>query len=107
MDQGQVDVVGAQLLQAVAQAVDQLALGVVVHPDLGGEEQLGTGDAAFGDGLADVGLVAVDLRGVDGAIAQLQCVTYRIDEGLAGQAEGTEAEGRDEGDGRHGCTPEG
>ncbi|MNJ72650.1 hypothetical protein D3C77_693360 [compost metagenome] len=93
MDQQQVDVVGAQFLQAVAQAGDQLVGGVVFDPDLGGDEQLFALDAAFGDGLADVGFVLVDLRGVDDPVAQFQGRLDRIDDGLAGEAEGAEAEG--------------
>ncbi|MNL61195.1 hypothetical protein D3C87_1850860 [compost metagenome] len=87
MDQGQVDVVGAQLVQAFAQARHKLAGGVVRRPDLGGHKQFIALHAGLGDSLADVGLVAVDLCRIDGAIAQVQRVAHRIDHGLAGQAE--------------------
>ena len=106
MDQDQVQPVGAQFLQTLAQAGEQLFAGVVVDPDLGGEEQLGTRYAALGDRAADIRLVAVDLRGIDGAITQLEGAAHRVDDDLAGEAEGAETEGREGVDGgRHGCAP--
>ncbi|MNE27298.1 hypothetical protein D3C80_1207030 [compost metagenome] len=92
MDQQQVDVVGAQFGEAFAQAGDQFVGCIVVDPDLGGDEQLAARHAAFGNGLAHVGFVLVDLCGVDGAVAQLQCRADRVDDGLAGKAEGAQAE---------------
>lgn len=106
MDQDQVQPVGAQFLQTLAQAGEQLFAGVVVDPDLGGEEQLGTRYAALGDRAADIRLVAVDLRGIDGAIAQFEGAAHRVDDDLASKAEGAETEGREGVDGgRHGCAP--
>ncbi|MCY1440769.1 hypothetical protein D9M71_570540 [compost metagenome] len=102
MDQQQVDVVAAQFLQAVAQARDQLGGGVVFDPDLGGDEQLAARHAAFGDGLAHFGFVLVDLGGIDDAVADCQGGLDRVDDGLAGEAEGAEAEGRN----AHGVAPE-
>jgi hypothetical protein len=95
VDQGQIDVVGAQPGQAVAQAGGQLVAAGVLDPDLGGEEEVGARDAAFRDGLADFGFIAIDLRGVDGAVADVQRGAHGIDDGLAGEAEGADAEDGD------------
>ncbi|MCY1441107.1 hypothetical protein D9M71_574100 [compost metagenome] len=93
VDQGQVQVVAAQLAQAVLEAGDQLVGGQVVRPDLAGDKQLVTVDAAGGHGLADFGFVTVDLRGVDGAVTEFQGGGHRIDHHLVLEAEGAEAEG--------------
>ncbi|MNS79158.1 hypothetical protein D3C72_1128040 [compost metagenome] len=69
VNQRQVEVVGLQFLQAFLEAVDQAILGEVGDPDLAGDEQLFARYAAGCDGLADVGFVFVDLRGVDGPVA--------------------------------------
>ncbi|MNW05612.1 hypothetical protein D3C71_2018810 [compost metagenome] len=68
--------VGAQLGQALAQARQQSVGGMVVDPDLGGDEQFVARYTGFGDCLADLGFIAVDLRGVDGAIAELEGVAH-------------------------------
>jgi hypothetical protein len=89
--------IGAQLREAVFQARHQLILGVVVRPDLGGDEEVVARHAAFGNRLAHFGFVAVDLRGVDHAVAHVQAVLHRVDDHLALQAEGAEAEDGDGG----------
>ncbi|MCY1382065.1 hypothetical protein D9M69_700470 [compost metagenome] len=101
MDQRQVDVGCAQLLQAFLQAWNQLVLGVVGGPDLGGDEDLVARHAALGDGLADLGFVLIDLRRVDQAVAEFEAGLDRVDDDLVFQAEGAEAEGGD-GVGVHG-----
>ncbi|MNP58861.1 hypothetical protein D3C76_1538130 [compost metagenome] len=45
--------------------------------------------------MADLGFVAVDLRGIDGPVAKLQSSAHRIDDHLVFEPEGAEAEGRD------------
>ena len=95
VDQGQVDLVDAQLGQAVAQTWQQGVAAIIGGPDLGGDEDVVARHSALDDGLADFGLVAVDLGGVDGAIAQFEGAADRVDDGLAGQAERADAEGRD------------
>ena len=50
--------------------------------------------AGFGDGLADLGFIAVDLSGINRPVADLEGVAHRVDDGLAGQAEGADAKGR-------------
>ncbi|MNS70735.1 hypothetical protein D3C72_1040830 [compost metagenome] len=92
VDQGQVHVVGAQLGQAVLQAGYKLVLRHVGHPDFRGDEQVCARHAGFGDGLADLGFVFVDLRGVDGAVADVQRVAHGINDNLALQAERADAE---------------
>ncbi|MCY1446108.1 hypothetical protein D9M71_626540 [compost metagenome] len=94
VDQRQVDMVGAQFAQAFAQAGNQLVGREVVGPDLGGDKQLVARHAAFGDGLADLCFVAVDLRGVDGPVAQFERGAHRINHHLAFEAESTEAQCR-------------
>src|SRR5690606_13514158 len=58
-------------------------------------------DAAFGDGLADLRFVLVDLRSVDVAIAEFEAHLHRVDDLLILEAEGAEAEG---GDGHRECS---
>jgi hypothetical protein len=48
VDQRQVDMVGAQLVQAGFQAGNQLVARELVGPDLGGDEQLAARHAAVG-----------------------------------------------------------
>jgi hypothetical protein len=62
-------------LQALEAALDralQVAVGEVVDPDLGGQEDLVARHAGGRQGRADVLLVAIGLGGVDVAVAQLQ-----------------------------------
>jgi hypothetical protein len=91
VDQRQVDVIGFQLCQAFLQARDQLVGGKVIGPDLGSDVELVTGHAALLDGLTDLSFIAVDLRGVDHAIAQLQAIADRVDDDLIFQAKSAEA----------------
>ncbi|MNR31091.1 hypothetical protein D3C85_1485830 [compost metagenome] len=92
MDQGQVQVVGLQFLQTLPEAFDQAIFCEVGDPDLAGDEQVFTGNATGGDGFTDFGFVFVDLRGVDGPVAQFQAGADRIDDYLALQAKRTQAE---------------
>ena len=95
MDQGQVQVVGLELAQALFETWNQQAIGEVGDPDLAGDKQLITWDAAIGDGLANVGLVLVDLRGVDDPVAQFQAGADGIHHHLALQTESAETKGWD------------
>ena len=83
MDQGQVQVIGAQFFQAVLQARNQLVPGKMADPDLAGDKQFVPRYATLGNSLADVSFVFIDLRGVDCPIAQIQGVFYRVDYYLA------------------------
>jgi hypothetical protein len=73
VDQGQVELLEAQLVQAVLQARDQLVAGQVLGPDLGGDEDVRAPRRRL-QRLADLGLVAVDLGGVDVAVAEFEAV---------------------------------
>ena len=53
MDQRQINIVSAQLLQALLQAGDEFVFAQVLDPDFGRDEQLITRHAAFGDSLAN------------------------------------------------------
>ena len=66
---------------------------VRVVPELGGDEDLGAGDAALFDGCADCGLGAVDARGVDVSVACFQGFRDGVFLG-AGILPGSEANGR-------------
>ncbi|MNN34238.1 hypothetical protein D3C81_1480340 [compost metagenome] len=94
MDQRQINVIGTQLAQAFAQAGQQVVVVEVADPDLGGQEQGFARHRATGQCIAEVGFVVVDLRGVEGAIAQVQRVVYGIGEHLAFQAVSAKADGR-------------
>jgi len=72
VDQEQVDVIGAQCLQAVVERPARVVREVVRVAQLGGEEDLAAGHAGLGDRLADFLLVPVRLRGVDMPVADLQ-----------------------------------
>jgi hypothetical protein len=64
----EVDVVEAELLQALRDGRIRLVAVVAVVPQLGRHEQLVTRDAALRDGRTDPGLAAVDRGGVDVAV---------------------------------------
>ena len=111
MDQVQVEVVEAEALQRGAERLLGVLLAGVLHPQLGGDEQLPAGDAAGGDGAADGCLVAVRGGGVEVAVAGGQCAGDGLLGFLGGDLEHAEAEDRHlgavvEGDGgdldRHG-----
>ncbi|MNE58462.1 hypothetical protein D3C80_1534940 [compost metagenome] len=106
VDQRQVHLPGAQLGQAFAQAGQQLRRPQVLGPDLGGQEQLLTRHAAVGNGLADLGLVAIDLRRIDGAKADFQRIAHGVDHGVAGEAESAQAQIGDVEGSRHGSSVE-
>nr|GFC63293.1 hypothetical protein [Tanacetum cinerariifolium] len=91
LDQRQVNVIGLELGQALLEARDQFVRSEVVGPDLGGDVKLVTRHTALLDGLADFGFVAIDLCGVDDAIAQLQAGADRVDDDLIFEAERAEA----------------
>ena len=83
VNQGQVQMLGAQFFQAVLEAGDQRVLAEVADPDLAGDVQLITGHAALGNGLAHVGFVLINLCGIHGAVTQFKGVFYRVDHHLA------------------------
>src|SRR5699024_7810509 len=62
-------VVEAELLEALAERTLGLLGSVAIVPQLGGDEELVTGDAGLRDGAAHALLIAVDSGGVDVAVA--------------------------------------
>ena len=74
MDERQVNIVRAQLLQTFLQAGDEFVFAQVLDPDFGSDEQLITRHAAFGDSLTHRGFVVIDLRSVDSTIARSSAV---------------------------------
>ncbi|GGS60800.1 hypothetical protein GCM10010253_39220 [Streptomyces badius] len=106
MDEEEVQVVEAQLLQGTVERPARLVGCVRAVVQLARDEDVGAVEPGFPDRLADLLLVAVHLRRVDVPVAGLQSG----DRGLAGlvrrDLEGPEAELRDrhtvvEGDGRY------
>ena len=95
MDERQVNIVRAQLLQTFLQAGDEFVFAQVLDPDFGSDEQLITRHAAFGDSLTHRGFVVIDLRGVDSTIAQLQRGFYGCDNNIIFQTEGAKTKCRD------------
>jgi hypothetical protein len=73
----QVDAVESEPVEALADRGTRLVAVVAVVPQLRGDEQLSRGDAAAGDGRADARFVAVDRRGVDVAVADLEAFADR------------------------------
>lgn len=68
-------------------------MGELVHPDLGGEEDVAAGYTGAGNRLADLRLVAVDLRGVNVPEAEFDCLRQNAQHVVSRHAEGAEAEG--------------
>ena len=91
-NEGFIDLLGAQLAQAVLQAGNELAAREVVHPDLGGDEELLALDGGLAHGLADFGFIAVDLCGIDNPVAHFECIAHGIHNDLALQAKRAHAE---------------
>ena len=65
MNERQVQIVGAQFLQAHFQARDHLARTELAGPHLGGQVNILAGHATLAHQLADFGLVVIDLGGID------------------------------------------
>lgn len=70
---------------------------VVLDPDLGGQEDIAAGDAGVGDGFTDFRFIAIDLRGVHMAEANLQRMRNDPENIGTGYTESAEAEGRNGG----------
>ena len=70
MDQVKIDVGKPQLVEAFLQRGPHSEK--VAGPQFGRDENLFPGDAAFPDGTAHAGFVAVDLGGIDQTVAGFQ-----------------------------------
>lgn len=71
--------IGLQLAQAFIHRRLKVAIGQIVHPDLGGQKDILAGDIRFRQAAPDLGLVFINLRGVDMTIADIQCMTDHAD----------------------------
>ena len=94
MDQVEVEVVEAEALQRGVERLRGVLLARVLHPQLGGDEQLLAGDAAGGDGATDGSLVAVGGGGVEVAVAGRQGVSDGLLGLVSWDLEDAEAEDR-------------
>jgi hypothetical protein len=95
VDQVQIEHVEAELLHAGVERPQRRVVALVGVPQLGGDEQLVARDVGGGDRLAHLGLVAVDRRGVDVAVAELERLRDRVRRVGRRDLEDTEAELRD------------
>ena len=80
MDQEQVDIVGAQRLQRLVERTSCFVGFMKAVVELARHEHVGAVDSGVADTLPDLALIAVHLRGVDVAIADVQ----RGPDGLGG-----------------------
>ena len=93
MDEVEVHVVQAQLLQRLVEGCGRISLAVI--PQLRGDEQLLARDAGLGNRAAHAFLVSVDGSGIDVAVAHLEGLEDQLF-GLVGvYLEDAEAELRD------------
>src|SRR6185437_3887339 len=95
VDQEQVDVVGAERLQRYLECDPGVVGQVRVVAQLAGDEHIAAVKPGLRDGLADLLLVAVALRGVDVPVAGLQRRHHGLDRVLRLDLEDAEAELRD------------
>src|SRR6185312_13606499 len=72
VDEVEIDVLDPEPLRARIERLQCRVVALVVVPQLRGDEDVLARDAAVADRGADIGLVAVDARGVDVAIAEPQ-----------------------------------
>src|SRR5690606_20783467 len=73
MDEVEIHVLHTQFLQAFVERSPRDVVAMLVIPELGGDEDVVSGDARFGDALAHACFVAVEGCGVDGPVAGGQC----------------------------------
>ena len=59
MQQHEVEIVSAELLQGHVDGLQRILIAVVADPDLGGEEQFLAIDAGILDALTDFGLIEI------------------------------------------------
>jgi hypothetical protein len=97
VDQVEVQLFEAQVRQGALKGRPHLVGLVAVVPELAGDPQLLALHEAVGEGLpqglADLGLVAIDRGGIEVAVAQRQGGAHRGGGELGRQAPGAEAQG--------------
>src|SRR5262245_26658595 len=72
MDEQEVDLLDAELLETVLQRMDEMPAAEIVAGDLGDEIDLIPLDGGFGDRLADILLIVIKLGRVDMAKAKIE-----------------------------------
>jgi hypothetical protein len=72
MQEQEIDVIGSEFLEALIDGARESLLRIIGDPDLGREEKLFTRESGCGDVFADLGFIAVDLRGIDVTEAGLE-----------------------------------
>ena len=95
VQQQQVDLGDAQLVQALLGGAFEVMWRKVTGPDFCGDEHLVAGNAGGAQRSADLALVLVDLRGVDMAIAEPQRLLDQPRAGPPAQLPGAEPDRRD------------
>ena len=98
MHQQQVDIVDAEVLEALVDRAGKIGGAQIFVRHLGAEEDLAARHAGCADAFTDLGLAAVFPRGVDVAIAELErgCDVLAADIGAA-EIRGAEPDRRDPG----------
>jgi hypothetical protein len=94
VDEVQIDVVQAQSLQGGGEGALRGFSAGVLHPELGGHEQLFSGDAARGDRTSDCLLVALGGGGVQRPVARREGVAHGLLGLVNGDLVDAEAEDR-------------
>lgn len=72
MDQIEVEIVETQFLHRYIESFQRIVIAVVLDPELGRDEEVFPGDAAFFDGGSDAFFIAVGSNRIDQAVAQFQ-----------------------------------
>jgi len=76
MQKHQINVVGFQLAHGFQHRLPRLVVPIMLHPNLGGQEDLTSRYAGFGNCLADLFLIEITLRRVNVAVADRECVQH-------------------------------
>jgi hypothetical protein len=97
VDQMEVYVVGAEALERAADRGDRVVVRVVASGHLRGDPHLLAGQPGAANRLAHLALVLVVHRGVEQAVAGLECLSHRLDAVLAPQRDRAEADRREGG----------
>ena len=90
VEQQHVNMVDLQILQALLDRGHEQRFGEIVGMHLGRDAELLARQAGGGERGAGFDLVAIHLRGVDGAVADIQCGLDRLERCVAGQWIGSE-----------------
>lgn len=78
MNEIKVEIWGTELFQRSFKSPLSPVIACVLHPQLGGDEQVAALYSALGDRFADGFLIHVSCRRVDQAVAGVYCVEHRL-----------------------------